>query len=77
MFIPEKMKLNRFKDVSLPSARDYFKLTGFQATPQSAYTGDELAPRQMNKVESIEDFERYCEMKAEEDRARESHGNNN
>lgn len=67
MFIPEKMKLNRFKEVSMPTARDYFKLTGFQATPQSSYTGDESAPQPMNKVDSINDFLDYAEMMAREE----------
>lgn len=66
MFIPEKMKLNKFRDCAIPSNRSYFQNLGFAVTPNTEYTGDEVAPEQMNKVESIEDMQAYAEMKQKE-----------
>lgn len=42
MYIPTKLKLNRFKSVSIPSAREmYIKFRGNLPTDNSAYSGDE------------------------------------
>lgn len=62
MYIPKEMKLNRFKEVSLPSARDFFRTNGEHAMPDNMYTGDELAPVAQNKTESIQDFIDYAEQ---------------
>lgn len=67
MFIPEKLKLNKFRDCAIPSNRDYFVRFGFQAPPAGSFTGEVVAPYPMNKVEEIEDFEKYAEMKAKEE----------
>lgn len=67
MFIPDEMKLNRFKEVSLPSARDFFRNNGVHSMPDNQYSGDDVAPMPMNKVDSISDFERYCELKQHEE----------
>lgn len=66
MFIPEKMKLNSFQDKKLPSARDYFKLTGYQSSPSSGYTGDEFAPLGQNKVEACESLIKHVKSKVSE-----------
>ena len=66
MYIPEKLKLNKFRDCSIPSNRSYFQNFGFAVTPSSEYSGDELAPEPMRKVESIEDMQAYAEMKQRE-----------
>lgn len=67
MFIPKEMKLNRFKEVSLPSARDFFGITQGQIPNSSQYTGDEPAPMPANKVDSINDFIDYAEQMQREE----------
>lgn len=66
MYIPEKMKLNKFQDCAIPSNRDYFTRFGGAVVPDTQYTGDELCPEPMNKVEAIEDMQAYAEMKQRE-----------
>lgn len=41
MYCPEKLKLNRFKQVQIPSNKDYFSRLGVVATPSTSYTGDD------------------------------------
>lgn len=66
MVIPEKMKLNKFRDCAIPSNREYFQRLGFVAPPEGSFTGDEKAPMPMNPVESAADYERYVEQMAAE-----------
>ena len=66
MYIPEKMKLNKFRNCAIPSNKEYFSRFGFAVTPDTQYTGDEMAAMPMNKVESIEDMQAYAEMKQRE-----------
>ena len=42
MFIPEKLKLNRFKVVRIPKVRDMLAQFGMRVSPDSAFTGDEI-----------------------------------
>lgn len=65
MFIPDEMKLNRFKLVSIPSAREYFKLYGERAMASSAYSGDEAPLPEGNKVDTINDFMQYAEEESQ------------
>lgn len=58
MYIPEKMKLNKFKQVSMPSARDYLQSQGERVAAASEYSGDEIDRGTLSKVDSIEDFRR-------------------
>lgn len=64
MFIPEKLKLNKFKDVKIPSNKDFFARVGLGSvgTPGS-YTGDELATPVKSKIDQIveadAEFSRY------------------
>lgn len=64
MFIPEKMKLNKFQLVNIPSNRDYLKRFGLSSGvgPQSSYSGDEAIHHSMNKLDSLADFEAYDKM---------------
>lgn len=66
MYIPEEMKLNKFRVCSIPSNKEYFSRFGFAVTPETQYTGDDMASMPMNKVESIEDMQAYAEMKQRE-----------
>lgn len=54
MYCPEKLKLNKFKLVSLPKNRDYMTRLGFHEMPASQFTGEEDAVDFENrKVENI------------------------
>lgn len=54
MYIPDKMKLNRFKLVRLPSNKDYFGRVGNQSTGSaSMYSGDETAIFEQSKIDQI------------------------
>lgn len=54
MFVPDKLKLNRFKLVKIPSNKDYFGRVGLQsAGTASQYTGDEPAILPQNKIDQI------------------------
>ncbi len=70
MYIPEEMKLNRFKEVSLPSARDFFRTNGEHAMPDNQYSGDDIAPMPQNKVDSINDFMDYAEQMQREENSK-------
>lgn len=58
------MKLNKFKLVTIPSAREYFKLYGERAMAASAYSGDDAPLPDGNKVDTIADFMQYAEEEA-------------
>lgn len=66
MYIPEKMKVNRFEDVAIPSNKSFFARLG-QVSPDSLkYSGDEVIPESMRKNDSIDDYARYAELMAKE-----------
>lgn len=68
MFIPEKMRINKFKDVAIPQNKDYFaRLAGnVVQAPAGAYTGDEPVHIEGNKTDELYAYARYAEMKANE-----------
>lgn len=66
MYIPEELKLNKFRDCAIPSNREYFMQRGLHPTPSGEYSGDDVVPEQLNKVESMEDMQRYAELKQRE-----------
>lgn len=73
MYVPEELKLNRFKDVKIPSNKDYFQRLGRQALPAGQYTGDEAAQMPSSKIDTVTQEEQriFDEMRqAEEDAAR-------
>lgn len=54
MRIPDKLKLNKFRLVLLPSTRDIFARYGQRVTPASQFTGDEEdATYASTKVETL------------------------
>lgn len=67
MYVPEKLKLNKFRVVQIPENRDYFSRFGFLKSPDSAYTGDNDAPHTMTKIEEIEAGRAYDAMKQREE----------
>ena len=66
MYIPEKLKLNKFRECAIPSNREYFQRFGMTVPPEGSFSGDEVCPEPMNTIESIEDMQRYAEMKQED-----------
>lgn len=56
MYVPnDKMKINRFKVVAIPRPIEYMRRFGAASTPSNAYTGDDVAPVNKNKVEVLAD----------------------
>lgn len=69
MVIEEKLKLNKFQQVSIPRPSDMFARLGFRSMPESAYTGDEILPSG-NKVENLGKQVRMYEKYAAEEAAK-------
>lgn len=53
MYIPEKLKLNKFRFVDIPKPITYFKRFGYQSTNPVQFTGDQVAPASMSKIDEI------------------------
>lgn len=66
MYCPEKLKLNKFKQVNIPSKKEYFSRYGAISSPSQSYTGEEGSPVQtgLNKTEQLEATSRYLEAQA-------------
>ena len=62
------MRINRFKDVAIPQNKDYFaRLSGADIkVPDSAFSGDQVAPMPMNKTDELDMYARYGEQLAKE-----------
>lgn len=68
MYIPEKLKLNRFKVVNLASNKDLFARFGSRSVGENLYTGDDdAAPVASRKMDQIVDFDAYDRMMQEEE----------
>lgn len=67
MNIPEKLKLNRFKVVNLPSNKDLFSRFGKKSMPENLYTGDDMAPQASRKIDQIADYDAYDRMMQQEE----------
>lgn len=52
MYVPEKMKLNKFKLVAIPKKMEYFQRFGLTNTVPLG-TGEEPVPTQERKMEQI------------------------
>lgn len=52
MYCPEKLKINRFKDVQIPSPTEFVQRYGLRAAPDS-YSGENLAVPPMSKIEQL------------------------
>lgn len=66
MYIPEKMKVNKFEDVAIPSNKSFFARLGAVAPESLQYSGDEPIPEPMSKTESINDYIDYAEQMSKE-----------
>lgn len=65
MVIPEKMKHNRFRIVTIPKNRKYFERFGFSPSPSSAFSGDEVLPSG-NKTDQLQQMMKKYEKEASE-----------
>ena len=63
MFIPEELKVNKFVVARIPSVSTYFQRFGNFTPASSFYTGDSV-PKDLNKVDSINDYLDYAKAKA-------------
>lgn len=70
MNIPEKLKLNRFKVVNLPSNKDLFARFGNRSVGENLYTGDEPAAVGSRKIDQIADYDAYDAMMQREELAK-------
>lgn len=60
MFVPDKLKLNKFVHVRIPSNKEYFGRVGLSSPGTSnQYTGDELAPMGKSKIDTLADMDAY------------------
>lgn len=68
MYLPdERMDINKFVAVHIPSKSTYLQKFGFTSSPSSFYTGDEFAPIPKDKISSIADMEAYDSMMAQKE----------
>lgn len=66
MYCPDKLKLNKFKEVNIPSNRDYFARFGKVTVPSSMYGGDKQAvPMPMNKTDELAKAQVLVDMEME------------
>lgn len=66
MFIPEKLKLNKFELVRIPRAKEYISRFGLNPSPASSYSGDDVISNGSNKVENLAAASRAAAKEAEE-----------
>lgn len=61
MYVPEKLKLNKFRQVNLPTLKQYFSRYGFLNVPNSSYSGDNVLPsgRKTDVLSAIDRMDRY------------------
>lgn len=53
MYIPDKLKLNRYKTVRIPTNRDYFEKYGKCDLSRCSFTGDDDYPLPSRKLDEI------------------------
>lgn len=72
MYCPEKLKLNKFKDVAIPSPRDFMARFGAHALPDAQFTGEEEAVdfenRKVELMHTAEEEMAYRSWLAEQER---------
>lgn len=66
MFINEKLKLNKFREVAIPKANDMFARLGYRTTPETSFTGDEELI-EGNKLEQLAEQTKLYEKYAAEE----------
>ena len=53
MIVPEKMKTNHFREVRIPSNKEYFRKFGQYTPGESYYTGEVVDMGNLNKIDQI------------------------
>lgn len=67
-YVPEKLRLNSFKQCHVARPRDLFQRFGkLDSVPTSS--DGQVIPMNMNKLDSLEFLEKYDEFQAERERA--------
>lgn len=65
MYFPDdRMDINKFVAVHIPSKSSYLQKFGFTSSPSTFYTGDDFAPLPKDKIASIADMDAYDSMMA-------------
>lgn len=68
MYFPDdRMDINKFVVVHIPSKSSYLQKFGFTSSPSTFYTGDDFAPLPKDKIASIADMEAYDSMMAQQE----------
>lgn len=52
MWCPESLKVNKFKEVAIPTPTEYVQRYGLRSAPES-YSGDNLAVPAMSKIQQL------------------------
>ena len=58
MYVPEKLKLNKFKLVRIPRPSEIVARFGLVNSPASKYSGDESSSPMLNKTEYLDNASR-------------------
>lgn len=70
MYIPEKLRNNKFRQVAIPKRRDLFARFGFATPSESLFAGDdEFIPSAGRKTDILADMDAYDKMMAREEAA--------
>ena len=70
MYIPDKLRNNRFREVAIPKRRDLFARFGFTAPAEAMFAGDDvLIPSSGRKTDILADMDEYDKMMAREEAA--------
>lgn len=68
MYIPDEMKkVNQFEDVAIPSNKSFFARLGSVTLPEKSFTGDEVVPENLRKVDELAMYEKYAEEMASQE----------
>lgn len=66
MFIPEELKLNKFKKVRVPKVIDMAARFGYRSMPSSAYAGDDVQKVASDKAEAAYHAQTRIQQEAQE-----------
>lgn len=69
MYVPKKLKLNKFRVVQIPSGKEIF--TRFGVCNGTRFSGDDVVPPQMTKTDQAAAADRIVNRKVQESEASE------
>lgn len=68
MYVPEKLKLNKFVLANIPSNKNLFARLGFlSAGSAGQYTGDNVLPMAQTKIDTFADMEELDRQRQKEE----------